>query len=200
MIRLTFALAIFLTIGPDPASAQTTDPSVGRLNWAGFKKRIHCTTALVDRSAALTAKHCVDQLPIDQLRVVLGYARGAWKELLTVKKIVVLPEQDIAVLCLNKASQQKPIKVQPKLLKFKAQSATVVGYPRSRPHVQQRKTCRLLTGYPQARFMCKVEPGMSGAPTIITVDNEPNLVGIVSKSGIVSSIIERIHLLKLDGC
>ena len=185
-----FLLSATLALPVTPSFSAETDPSIGRLNYAGFRTKRHCTIALVGKRMALTAKHCIEGPPQDRLRVVLGYARGDWKEVQQVKKIIRVDGQDIAWLCLAKPSRLKPLRVMAGT-KTKA-VATATGYPRSAPHLQNPQQCHLQAGTPRARFLCPMEPGMSGAPVIESTDGGRRIIGVVSGNSGSSSVIERV--------
>ena len=173
-----------------PSFAADTDLSIGRLNYAGFRTKRHCTVALVGEQLALTAKHCIEGPPRDRLRIVLGYDRGEWKELHEVRKIIRVDKQDIAWLCLARPSAIQPIAVRSGS-REKA-IATATGYPRSAAHLQNPQQCHLQRGSPRARFLCPMEPGMSGSPVIEDTDEGRRSGAVVSGNAGSSSVVERV--------
>ncbi|EFL90982.1 serine protease [Ahrensia sp. R2A130] len=183
-------LAVTLALPVTPSFAADTVPSIGRLNYAGFRTKRHCTVSLVGRQMALTAKHCVEGLPRDRLRIVLGYERGNWKELHEVSRIIRVEKQDVAWLCLAKPSRLKPLRVQSNS-REKA-IATATGYPRSAAHLQNPQQCHLQAGSPRARFLCPMEPGMSGAPVVQETNEGRQIVAVVSGNSGSSSVVERV--------
>lgn len=174
--RLTLVLAIPFTFSQVAVAA---DNSVARLNAAGLSKRGHCTATLVSKTMAVTARHCVTKNRRDQLHLVFGYEKNNWVEHRKVAKINLHKSRDIAWLCLDKPSKQKPVKVAGPA-KISGHQLTVTGYPRSRPHKQLTETCAYKLGKTKMRLECIFEPGMSGSPVFADTSSGRKLVAVVS--------------------
>ncbi|MEE9313247.1 MAG: serine protease [Rhizobiaceae bacterium] len=194
------ALCTVFFLAVPPAFAGKKDNAIARLNYAGLRKKGHCTAVLISKNKALTARHCVENWPRKDLRLVFGYARGEWVELRKIRIIHSHKSQDLAVLCLSKRSRQKPIGVALNFQIKRVQNAKITGYPRSRPHLPVSKTCALQKGGTRARFECPLEPGMSGSPVMMTIKGKRMVVGIASKTSRAFSIIERTNNLPKGGC
>lgn len=195
MIYARLALAVLVTIAaltPAPhLLAASGENAIARLNYAGYSRRGHCTAVLISDKTVLTARHCTDQWPRPALRLVFGYARGEWVEVRKVAAIHRHEEQDLAVLCLDEPSAQKPIDVEQRDGRLPVQEATIIGYPRSRAHLPRTKTCSLAQGRKRARFECPLEPGMSGSPVFANIEDERRIIGIASRTSKTASLIER---------
>ncbi|MFD0916426.1 trypsin-like serine peptidase [Pseudahrensia aquimaris] len=162
-----------------PASqALAAENAIARLNYAGLSRRSHCTASLIGPSRLLTARHCIENRPRRDLRVVFGYDRGEWVELRKVKSIHPHKSRDIAVICLDKRSAQKPLPMGDVKGLAKLSTADVTGYRRSKAHITTTLTCALQKGRTRARMECPVEPGMSGSP--VRVDGK--IVGVMAST------------------
>ena len=172
----------------DATLAAETDPAVGRLNRAGYNTRHHCTAALVGPSEAVTARHCVEGPAPEELRLVLGYDRGGYAELRRVASVAMSDSADVARLCLDAPSGARPL---PASAGRPAPAGAVVrGYPRTRPHAQDLRRCRLspLAGRPLAALDCPLEQGFSGAPVRSPGELGP-VIGVASASGPSGSVV-----------
>ncbi len=190
----------FLLLLPSPVLATSNNNAIARLNYAGFRDKGHCTAVLISSTQALTARHCVEKWPRKYLRLVFGYARGDWVELRKIKSIHRIKDRDLAILCLNKPSKQKPIPVASNFTIKRVRNARITGYPRSRPHLPVTKTCALQPGTTRARFECPLEPGMSGSPLIVSIQGKERVIGIASQTSAAFSIIERTNDLQFSRC
>jgi V8-like Glu-specific endopeptidase len=204
MIYRAIILGILLA-APGPALSTSNNliiskNAIARLNYAGLRKKGHCTAVLFSKSKALTARHCVDKWPRKGLRLVFGYARGDWVELRTIKAIRPHKIRDLAVLCLNKPSKQIPIPLAKNYTFNRVTNAQIIGYPKSRPHLPVTKTCPLQPGNKRARFECPLEPGMSGSPLMVSIDGKPHIIGIASQTSAAYSIIERTNDVPEGDC
>jgi len=90
------------------------------------------------------------------------------------------------VICLDMASNLTPIKIVAKAELGKIQSATATGYRKSRSHLATSKNCLFQAANFRARFSCKLEPGMSGAPVMLSSE----IVGVVSGTTSSYSVVE----------
>jgi len=172
--------------------------AIARLNYAGFKDRGSCTATLVTKNAALTARHCTFKYSKNQMHLLFGYARSEWAEHHRIKSIHRHKSRDIAILCLNKRSNVKPMAIAARpagKMTTTVSLATATGYRRSRPHLPTSETCTFQAAKTRARFSCKLEPGMSGAPVM----QNGQLVGIVSGTTATYTLIElAVDLPELD--
>lgn len=181
-----------LILAASPALAET-DPAIGRLNHAGYRERIHCTVSLIGPAEALTAKHCVEDLPVDALHVLLGYDRGSFAEHLRVMEVQASAEHDVARLCLDATSEATPFA----LSDVNVGSVTPTGYPRSQAHLQRSHDCIMLPKPPIHIWMsCPLEPGMSGAPIL----SNGRVAGVVSSTTDEVSFAVRLDALPPGGC
>ncbi|MEM7730886.1 MAG: serine protease [Pseudomonadota bacterium] len=204
ILRTLLSLTIALQAQPTTrAQAQPLDearPAIGRLNYAGFRNRQHCTAALIGPSEVLTAKHCVDGLAPGNLHVVLGYDGGAYSEHMRVRAVQSAQTADIARLCLERSSVAEPLpsvaadaEPQGRLVGL----VDLIGYPRSRAHRQQRQRCAVTAeDGTAARLDCPAEPGMSGAPVL----SDGRLVGVMSATAAETSVMMLLAALPPGGC
>jgi len=179
------------------ASSDATKKQIGRLNYAGFKSRGHCTVSLIGKQTALTAKHCIDAFPADAIKIVLGYDRGEWLELHQIRKLWTHPTADIALLCLKKNSKLPPLALETKWFKSKLVKARVQGYRRSRPHLQTTLVCTAQKKSGRIRMECPAEPGMSGSPVFV---GSNTIIGVMSQSGLSFSLADSVLGLPKNIC
>ncbi|WP_299655565.1 serine protease [uncultured Jannaschia sp.] len=205
VLRTLLWLALARTIlSAATAHAQWSDeanPAIGRLNYAGFRNRQHCTAALVGPREALTAKHCVDGLAPGNLHVLLGYDGGTYSEHLRVRALQLAPDADIARLCLDRPSSVEPLSSFSKNVGAETQNifgaVTLIGYPRSQAHSQQGRRCAVTAeDSTLARLDCPAEPGMSGAPVL----SSGHLIGIMSASATETSVAVLVTALPPGRC
>ena len=206
------ACAIFLALAPAlvpcPASSAAvpaksrsqsrslplTQPSIGRLNHAGFRTRSFCTAFVTSDGFVITAAHCIPHIADDPVHVLLGYSRGKLTYHLKTPAGSYLLDQkhDIAVLCRKTAltkliASRDPginlgIDLDPEPPR-KGDRVIVEGYGMPKQHKLQREHCSLLS-HPaagQAKLDCPLSPGMSGAPVIRT--DTADVIGIAYASG-----------------
>lgn len=160
--------------------ASATENAIARLNYAGLKRKGHCTATLITKNMALTARHCVIKRPLGDLHLVFGYDRGNWAEHRRIRKVYQHKSRDIALLCLDKPAKQKPIALAGDYQTPSDHLLTIVGYKRSRPHLQTTETCAYRRGKTRARIECLFEPGMSGSPVMVSTGNQRAIIGVVS--------------------
>lgn len=148
----------------------------------------------------VTAKHCVEGLPAGDLHVLLGYDRGEFAEHRRVASVEMAPEWDIARLCLDEPAAVAPLT--PSAERPGPGPAEARGYPRSRPHAQDLRACRLgpMGGRPQAALDCPAEQGMSGAPVSMGEGEGARVVGVLSASSDVASLVVLLGALPEGGC
>ena len=198
----TLMIGLILTNVPADSSmawAKTIETSsqIGRLNYAGYKQRGHCTVSLIGKHTALTARHCIDSFPIDAAKIVLGYDRGEWEELHTISKAWRHPKKDIALLCLAKPSNITPLRLMDQRLGSKLLQATVQGYRYRRPHLQSTLQCVAQKIGGSIRMECPVEPGMSGSP--VSLPNN-RIAAVMSRTGAAFSIADSIDGIPVNYC
>lgn len=152
MMRLLFVLAGLSVAGlggPPPATAQTapaselaeTNEAIGRLNFAGYRSKRHCTMFAVAPRVAVTAAHCLDGIEADRTHLLFGYARMAWTAHQVPKRAVILAD-DVAVLCLGEDAPAT-VPQSPRRRYAVGSAFTVVGYGLPVRHAQRRTACTL---------------------------------------------------------
>lgn len=162
------------------------EPSIGRLNGAGYAHRLLCTASLIAPDQVLTAAHCTGTASAEGLFFLPGYDKGSWDEALEGGMVEADPAgRDVARLCLGSPSQAAPL--------MKAGSGPrpgetvyIIGYGAPRVHVQTRQACTVGRIEANGRFLlaCQVTPGTSGAPVLRRTGGTDGweLVGVVSAS------------------
>ena len=160
-----FAISLLAGTG-GPVIAASADPSIARLNYAGFSRLGHCTATLIGPKAALTAKHCVEKRPASTLHLVFGYHNREWLDHKRVESIHADATRDIAVLCMKGTSSFTPKTVSPEKFGHSGALLTVTGYRRSQAHRQTDLLCAYKPGKVAIRLECLSEPGLSGAPVL----------------------------------
>ena len=193
-------LALALVAGPAPADPGAVEPAVARLNHAGYRERMHCSASLVGPREVVTARHCVEGLPVGDLHVLLGYDRGGLVEHRRVASVEAAPDRDVARLCLDAEAAAPPLASSAE--RVAAGPALALGYPASRAHRQVPHPCALspVPGEPVALLDCPLEPGMSGAPVSVGQGAAARVVGVVSASGEGRSVAVLLGALPEGGC
>ena len=194
---------VLLLAGPlaaAPEDPPETVPAVGRLNHAGYRELQHCTVSLIAPREAITARHCVEGLPTGDLHVLLGYDRGDLAEHRRVASVEASSGWDIARLCLDAPAAVAPLAASAE--RPAPGPAETRGYPRSRPHAQDPRTCRLgpMAGRPQAELDCPLEPGMSGSPVVVGEGEAARVIGVASASNATASLVVLLEALPEGGC
>ena len=204
MRALGLVVLLVASIAAPPAATARdlpeTVPAVGRLNHAGYRERQHCTVSLIGPREVVTAKHCVEGLPAGDLHVLLGYDRGDFAEHRRVASVETASEWDIARLCLDEPAAVAPLASSAE--RPGPGPAEARGYPRSRAHAQDLRSCRLgpMNGRPTAALDCPAEQGMSGAPVIVGEGEGARVVGVLSASNDVASLVVLLGALPEGGC
>lgn len=200
-LALVLAAALLPAAPAPPAAAQgeAVEPAIGRLNRAGYDRRRHCTAALVAPREAITARHCVEGLPVEELHLLLGYDRGELVEHHRVASVVMSERADVARLCLEAASEIEPLPMAPGAAP--SPMAGVLGYPFTRAHAQDLRVCALGPGPDAARVVldCPLEQGFSGAPVRSPAPDGP-VVAVTSASNATLSVAVRLSALPREGC
>ncbi|MEM9685018.1 MAG: serine protease [Pseudomonadota bacterium] len=184
-------LSLFLPCLAAPATAaDVPDPSVGRLNHAGYKDRQHCTATLVGAATAVTAKHCLVQGDVTEMHFLLGYDRGRWAEHRQPVAAATdgLPG-DVAFLCLGARSAATPMRIANRAAQ-RGETVVVIGYGRPRVHVASRTLCRVTAtdGSKAFQLDCPLAPGSSGGPVLRTTSDGPEILGVVSATSRTRSV------------
>ncbi|MEO1103461.1 MAG: serine protease [Pseudomonadota bacterium] len=200
MIRAVSVLAVLAGIGwggATPAFAATPEPvltAIGRLNHAGYARARHCTFVAVAPRVALTATHCVANLPAQELHLLFGYTRSEFVERLGVEAVREVGP-DAAALCL---SADAPAVLSIGAPAQREDAVTVIGYASPRVHVQQSAACRVWTPMGADLLLdCPAAPGASGGPVL---DVQGNVVGIVSRTGRGSSVAVAVGADAASAC
>jgi hypothetical protein len=175
-------LPVLLATLPFGAAAEQLEFSIGRLNYAGFSEKQHCTATLVDPQVALTARHCLVEDEVLQMHVLLGYDGDDWREhLRPVAALSVAATRDVALLCLDEPSTADPV---PRAVRpaERGETVLVVGYGRPNVYVANRTSCRIVNVDGQGAFLldCLLTPGTSGGPVLRATEAGYEIVGVVS--------------------
>lgn len=186
MLRLLICLVLL----PLPLWAE---PSIGRLNTAGYRVSEMCTAALVAPDLALTAAHCVTRPEdgylkrISDMVFVAGWDGESHSGAAHVKAVRVHPlafvddrfdlRHDIALVELATPVDQPALRIGSVALPG---PLTLMGYRHSRPH---RLTVTPLC-YGTAidslwRIDCRVEQGQSGGPVMAGEGDARRIVAVI---------------------
>lgn len=188
MLRL---LALLMCL-PLPVSAQM-DPSIGRLNTAGYRATEMCTAALIAPDLAVTAAHCVTRPEDGYLRriadmvFVAGWDGGEHSGAAQVKSVRVHPDayhdgrfdlrHDLAVVELGTALDLPTLPVGSVALPA---PLTLAGYRRSRPNrLTVTPLCQASPLSGVWRIDCRVEPGQSGGPVLAGEGTTRRIVAVI---------------------
>jgi hypothetical protein len=169
------------------AAPALADPSaVGRLNYAGFKARQHCTAFLTDAGHLVTAAHCL-RVPADaRIHFLQGYDRGSWARHLefVLGDFRQRPGRDLAVAC-----RAAPAGAGLRLVAGRprgGEELAIWGYGRPRKEVRQDTGCPYAGAESGSglRLACRVAQGASGGPVVRRLpDGTYEAVGLASRSG-----------------
>lgn len=162
VVALFLASPSVLSLDRDAAHA------IGRLNYAGYKTRQHCTAFLVAPKIAMTAAHCVDGLQPADIHLLLGYDRGNWREHFRVTGVWLSPNgDDLAALCLTHPANAAPLELH-KLAAERDQKISIMGYGLPGVHRMSQKSCRVKAVSPGGSLLlnCPVTKGTSGGPVL----------------------------------
>jgi len=198
-------LLLLLAIDPPTSLADQLELSIGRLNYAGFSEKQHCTATLVAPQAALTARHCLVEGEVPQMHVLLGYDGDDWREhLRPVAALSPASPGDLALLCLDNPSSAEPVPLADRPAD-RGETVLVIGYGRPNVYVANRSSCRIVNVDGQGAFLldCQLTPGTSGAPVLRATDAGYEIVGVVSGTNGAGSIgfrlDDEIELAACDG-
>jgi protease YdgD len=177
------------------ALADEIEFSIGRLNYAGFSERQHCTATLVAPRVAVTARHCLIDGDITEMHLLLGYDGDDWREhLRPVAARTAAAPGDIALLCLDKPSAAEPVPFAARLAE-RGETVLVIGYGRPNVYVANRTSCQILDVDGQGGFLldCLLTPGASGAPVLRSSDAGYEIVGVISGTNGTGSVAYRFE-------
>ena len=180
-MRLLLLVLSLLLLVHLPAQATSPAEAIGRLNYAGYKAARHCTAFLVRAEVAVTAAHCVARLRADDLHLLLGYDKGAWREHLRPASVARDAEgADLATLCLKAAAAAVAFPWA-ETAPMPGETLVVWGYGRPRIHALSRRDCPVLSNAGrQVTLDCAVAPGTSGAPVLRPTETGYEVVAVVS--------------------
>ncbi|MBC7738774.1 MAG: trypsin-like serine protease [Candidatus Saccharibacteria bacterium] len=162
--------------------------AVGRLNIAGDR---YCSAALISPTEAVTATHCLfnprtrNRIQVSDLRLVLGLRPEGNVAVIKVAGTAILPgyvytgpvpslatiAQDVALLRLDRPvtpDEATPLRVT--RWPEDRPEVDIVGFGRDRPYLASiRVNCPILADMVATALLnCKVVPGLSGAPVVLT--------------------------------
>ena len=165
-----------------PASALDSEAAaaIGRLNYAGYKQRRHCTAFLVAPQVAMTAAHCLDGLEPDQVHLLLGYDRGGWQQHLRADGFWRSPDgKDLAALCLTQPANAAPLAVTAGEV-APGEELSILGYGLPSVHLLSRRDCLVKADTPRDGVVlnCPVSKGTSGGPVLSRTSEE--VVAVIS--------------------
>ena len=168
------------------------DPTIGRLNHAGFKSRAHCTSFATRDGALLTAAHCLPDIPSDTVHVLLGYEQGSLKHhsKTPASAYRTLPERDMAALCsAPETSGGMMLAQEPP---SPGTRVAIRGYGVPSMHVLQETICSVqAVSNPDFVVLdCALPPGTSGAP--VTMAKTGDIIGLVSASAPTRTLVSRL--------
>ncbi len=161
-------LALLFSMPPVLSRDRDAADSIGRLNYAGYKKRVHCTAFLVSPKIAMTAAHCIEGLQPEDVHLLLGYDRGSWREHLRATHFWLSPNgEDLAALCLAQPAGAEPLTLHAVTAK-QNQAISVLGYGLPGVHRMSRKNCQVKAISPRGGLVldCPVTKGTSGGPVL----------------------------------
>ncbi|MEM9223333.1 MAG: trypsin-like peptidase domain-containing protein [Pseudomonadota bacterium] len=196
MARCLVAALFLAFVAPMVAAAAEAEPNpaVGRLNHAGYSKKRHCTFVAVAPRVALTAAHCVDDLPVDELHLLFGYQRMSFAAKAGVAEVHRLG-RDSAALCLG---SEAPAWIPIGGPVARNDTVQLVGYGVPRVHLQQSNTCKVWTPVGDEILLdCASAPGSSGAPVL---DGAGEVVAVVSRTGRGSSYAVSVSVDAVQAC
>jgi protease YdgD len=183
-------VALVLATLPLQGRAEPLELSIGRLNYAGFSERQHCTATLVAPNVALTARHCLVEDEVPEMHVLLGYDGDDWREhLRPVAALSPASPGDLALLCLDKPSSAEPVPLADRPAD-RGETVLVIGYGRPNVYAANRTSCQIVNVDGQGAFLldCLLTPGTSGAPVLRATDAGYEIVGVVSGTNGAGSI------------
>ncbi|WP_421917680.1 trypsin-like serine peptidase [Mameliella sp.] len=184
-------MALTLLLVPLPLLAG--EPSIGRLNTAGYRMTEMCTATLIAPDLVLTAAHCVTRPEDGYLKriadmvFVAGWDGEDHTGAARIREVRVHPKayadggfdlrHDIALVELQDRLEPPPLALGNAALPG---PLTLMGYRRSRPH---RLTVTPLC-YGDAyrgiwRIGCRVEPGQSGGPVMAGEGAARRIVAVI---------------------
>jgi V8-like Glu-specific endopeptidase len=186
--NLTALLCVLLALFC-PTDANSVESAIGRLNYAGYRQRMHCSATLIAPRLALTAAHCINNRNVTDMHFLPGYDRGEWSEELKPESAAKLPPRDVAVLCLQQSAQSRAIPLASSEVRI-GEQLTVIGYPIPGMHVQNRMTCKAdrIGGVGSFSLACPMKPGASGSPVLRQTANGFELVGVISATNATRSL------------
>jgi hypothetical protein len=194
---------------PGPGTARADPTAVGRLNYAGYKARQHCTAFLTDAGHLVTAAHCLSVPEDASIHFLQGYDRGHWRAhvLLDPSHFRIDAARDTAVACdaapADAVSHGQTLRLvaQPPRL---GEGLFAWGYGAPRSQMRQEAACRVDGWRPEAGAMhltCRLSSGASGGPVVRRLpDGTYDAVGVISRSGSEGSVaaaIDRAGLARL---
>jgi len=188
--RLAGFVLMLLPVLAPPLRADDLDAAIGRLNYAGFNEKQHCTATLVAPQVVLTARHCLVEGEIAEMHVLLGYDRGDWREhLRPLSAQSDASPDDVALLCLDEASTAAPVPIATRPAE-RGETVVVIGYGRPNVYIANRTTCHVLNVDNEGTFLldCALTPGTSGGPVLRATDAGYEILGVLSGTSGTASV------------
>lgn len=177
-----------------PAGVMPT-AAVGRLNHAGYAQRRYCTVFAIAPKVAVTAAHCVADLPVDELHLLFGYSRMTWVMQTSATAMVPLGF-DVMALCLADAA--------PATVAFgsegpRSTAVRLLGYGSPKAHVLSENPCSVVSDMMPGTLLvdCAAPQGMSGGPVL---DEANEAVAVVSMTGPTTAIAEMLPEWAAEAC
>jgi V8-like Glu-specific endopeptidase len=163
-------------------NAHADTQGIGRLNYAAFKERRHCTAFLTSEGHMVTAAHCLDVPSGAQLHYLDGYHREEWTRHIVVPAaaFTVDKARHLGIACSVTDGNQTRFKLSDNPLRA-GDSAEAWGYGTPRKYILQQVPCRLKRIAAEHSYVlaCPTSTGFSGGPLVSGKGEKKWIVGMV---------------------